>query len=44
MTHLALAVFLTISAIWPFGHRDRHDATGTIKDLDATTPGWDRDN
>jgi TolA-binding protein len=33
MTHLPLAVFLTMSAIWPFGHRDRHEATGTIKDL-----------
>ena len=36
MTNVPLLALLAISAIWPFGHRDRHKAeTGTIKDVEG---------
>src|SRR5262249_46346945 len=36
MTNAPLLTLIAISAIWPFGHRDREkDANGTIKELDG---------
>jgi TolA-binding protein len=37
MTNAPLLALLAISAIWPFGHRDRHKSEhGTIKDVEST--------
>jgi TolA-binding protein len=36
MTNAPTLVMMAIAAIWPFGHRDRHnETTGTIKDLEG---------